>query len=93
MITRHRANNEMLAKKANAFYILAMGKKLQFRKDMTIEDALRLHPEARDIFIKHGMSCIACLASTLETIEVGAEMHGAKIDRILADLNRLLESD
>jgi hybrid cluster-associated redox disulfide protein len=50
-------------------------------------EILRLNPRAREIFARHGMGCIGCLASTTETLENGAKMHGINVDALLRELN------
>jgi hybrid cluster-associated redox disulfide protein len=59
-------------------------------KSTPIINALRSHPKARDIFVKHGMGCIGCMGSMTETIEDGAKMHDIDIDALLSELNNLL---
>ncbi|MDI6689980.1 MAG: DUF1858 domain-containing protein [Actinomycetota bacterium] len=66
---------------------------MQFNKEMRIREALLAHPRAREIFIKHGMGCIACVAATMESIEIGALMHGVDVDAIVKDLNDLESID
>lgn len=51
---------------------------------------LQSHPQARDIFAKHGMGCIGCMGATTETIENGAKMHDINVEALLKELN---ESD
>lgn len=60
-------------------------------KSTPIIDALRSHPQAREIFRRHGMGCIGCMGSMLETIENGAYMHDIDIDALLEELNELLK--
>lgn len=62
---------------------------MRFTEDMSIYDALQAHPRARDVFVAHGMGCVACMASTMESIAGGAEMHGVDAAVIVDDLNRL----
>ncbi|TCL31807.1 hybrid cluster-associated redox disulfide protein [Anaerospora hongkongensis] len=56
-------------------------------KNTPIMEILRLNPRAREIFARHGMGCIGCLASTTETLENGAKMHGINVDALLRELN------
>lgn len=58
-------------------------------KNTPIIDALRSHPGARDVFMKHGMGCIGCMGSTSETIENGAKMHEIDVDALIEELNAL----
>lgn len=59
-------------------------------KSTPIIDALRSHPQACEIFTRHGMGCIGCMGSMTETIENGARMHDIDIEALLAELNSLL---
>lgn len=59
-------------------------------KNTPIIEALRSHPQARDIFIKHGMGCIGCMGSASETIENGAKMHEIDVDALINELNALM---
>lgn len=61
-----------------------------FTKSTPIIEALRSHPQAREIFAKHGMGCIGCMGSMTETIENGANMHDIDVDSLLLELNNLL---
>jgi len=58
-------------------------------KNTPIIVALRSHPDAREIFMKHGMGCIGCMGSTSETIENGAKMHGIDVESLVKELNSL----
>ncbi|MGE5576011.1 MAG: DUF1858 domain-containing protein [Syntrophothermus sp.] len=59
-------------------------------KKMTILEVLRIHPQVRDVFVKHGMGCIACMGATMETIESGAHMHGVDPEAVVKEINALL---
>lgn len=62
---------------------------ITFHKDMSILEALELHPEARTVFERHGMTCCLCMGAMSESIEAGAIMHQVDPEDIVADLNRL----
>jgi hybrid cluster-associated redox disulfide protein len=62
---------------------------VMFTKDMSILEALEVHPECRRIFEHHGMACCLCIGANIETIEAGAIMHDVDPDFIVAELNRL----
>ncbi len=66
---------------------------MKFRPEMSIKEALRLHPGAREIFINFGMECVTCLGMELESIEDGAKMHSININSLIDELNRLIEID
>jgi hybrid cluster-associated redox disulfide protein len=59
-------------------------------KDMTFGDVLRNFPKAGPILAGHGLHCIGCHISTVESIEQGVYAHGMseeKLDEIIEDLN------
>lgn len=61
-------------------------------KETTIIEALQAHPQAREVFVRHGMSCIGCMGAAMESIENGARMHGVDPEAVVADLRKLLEA-
>lgn len=60
-------------------------------KQTTIIEALQSHPQAREIFVRHGLGCIGCMGAAMESIESGARMHGVDPDAVVKELNELLE--
>lgn len=62
-------------------------------KDMTISQAVRLHPALQRVLEEHGMGCSYCMASLDETIEGGARMHGVSLERLLQALNQALSPE
>lgn len=64
-----------------------------FTKDMSIQDALLAHPQAREVFERYGMACLDCMASTMESIEAGASMHDIDANAVVADLNELAKGN
>ena len=64
-----------------------------FSKEMSIMEALQVHPKARDIFKKHGMACLSCMGAMQESIEAGADMHGIDIELLINELNELEQCD
>lgn len=66
---------------------------VRITKDTTILEALQAHPRSREVFLKHGLGCIACMGATMESIESGARMHGMEPDELVDDLNRLVEEN
>ena len=59
-------------------------------KDMSILEAVNQHPEAVDIFMKHGLHCVGCAAARFENIEQGATAHGINVDALIQDLNQTI---
>ncbi len=65
----------------------------QITKEMSIEEAINIHPKAVEVFNKYHMGCFSCMGATAESIESGAQMHGVDVEELLADLNALLENN
>jgi hybrid cluster-associated redox disulfide protein len=68
---------------------IGMGKKVT--KDMIIADVLKMDRGTAPIFIKHGMHCLGCPASSGESIEDASAVHGIDADKLVEDLNKYLE--
>lgn len=66
---------------------------VRFKKEMTILEALKNHPRATKVFVRHGMGCIACMGAVNETIEDGAALHGVDSDLLIKELNSLLKKN
>jgi hybrid cluster-associated redox disulfide protein len=64
-----------------------------FRPDMTVDAAMALHPSTRWVFAAYHLSgCANCSSSSAETLAEVAEGYRLSLDRLLADLNGLLEA-
>ncbi|MDD2572904.1 MAG: DUF1858 domain-containing protein [Bacillota bacterium] len=59
--------------------------------DMTIAQVLMMDRSTASIFMKHGMHCIGCPASSGESIEEASAVHGINADDLLRDLNEYFE--
>lgn len=64
-----------------------------FYKEMSLMEALQVHPKAREVFKKHGMACLSCMGAIQESIQVGADMHSIDIELLMQELNDLVEKD
>lgn len=62
-------------------------------KDTRISDIIKVCPSAPGVFLKHGMGCFACMASSAETLEEGAEMHDVDVQLIIDELNGVCGSE
>lgn len=65
---------------------------MKITKEMSITEIVQKHPESIDVFMKHGMSCLGCAAARFENIGQGAAAHGIDVDKLVADLNKVVES-
>lgn len=65
-------------------------KKPYFDGSETIADILAEMPEASEILLSHGLSCVSCHINVAESLREGILGHGfdeGTVERILADLN------
>lgn len=60
---------------------------MKITKDMLIADIIRSYPDAIEILLDNGMSCIGCPASQMESLEEAAMVHGLDIDKMMKELN------
>ncbi len=61
-------------------------------KDMTIGEIRSLSPRTNEVMNQiFGPGCFQCPNSKTKTIEFGAQMHGKDVDKVVEDLNRVLE--
>ena len=61
----------------------------EITRDTMIRDVLVSHPDAADVFDRHGLACASCLASGMDTVSAVASMHDVSVDALLAELNAL----
>jgi hybrid cluster-associated redox disulfide protein len=64
--------------------------KQKITKNTTIEEALKLKPEAAELLFNIGMMCVGCPMAQQETIEQGCRAHGmekGEIDELIKKLN------
>lgn len=57
-------------------------------KDMLIREVLTARPDAAEILMSHGLGCVGCPGSQMESLEEAAAVHGMKLDDLLAALNK-----
>ena len=57
--------------------------------DTIIVDALYINPNAGEILMKYGMHCLGCAIAHGETVGEAAEVHGADLEKMLDELNRI----
>ena len=62
---------------------------MQITKDTIIDEVLKAYPDAIRVFMKYNLGCIACMGATMESIEMGARMHGVDPEPIVKELNEL----
>ena len=71
--------------------------KTEITKDIMIGDLVAYYPEFGQVLMEeYGFHCIGCMAAGMETLEQGAQVHGMDpkdIEKMLEDLNRLIQKD
>ena len=50
-------------------------------------EVVQKHPETAEVFMKHGLHCIGCMAAQYESIGEGAKAHGIDVKKLVKDLN------
>ncbi len=68
--------------------------KIEITKDILIGDLVDRYPELGSVLMdEYGFHCIGCMASGMETLEQGAQVHGMdqkEIKKMVDDLNQLV---
>jgi len=68
-----------------------MAKETKITKDMGIGEVVQKHPEAFEVFSRHGLHCVGCVIAQFENIEQGAVAHGIDADKLVEDLNKAIK--
>ena len=61
---------------------------MKITKDMLIGDIIRSHPEAIEVLLRYGMSCIGWPGSQMESLEEAAMVHGLNVEGLMNELNK-----
>lgn len=70
------------------------GEQKKFSKELTIGQAMRMHPRAAEVFMGfHLGGCSHCAISEEETIEQVSQGYGIPVDMLINALNSLFEYD
>lgn len=56
-------------------------------ENTTIFEALQINPNAGAILKAYGMHCLGCALAHGETIKEAVDVHGADLEKLLAELN------
>lgn len=59
---------------------------MEIKKDMLIGEVIRKKPEAIEILLRHGMGCVGCPSSQMESLEEAAMVHGLDLNSLMKDL-------
>ncbi len=64
---------------------------MKITKDTKLGELISKHPETAEVFMKHGLHCIGCMAAQFETLGQGAKAHGIDIKKLVEDLNKVIK--
>ncbi|MGA3038719.1 MAG: hypothetical protein ABSE64_14685 [Vulcanimicrobiaceae bacterium] len=65
----------------------------QFSKDLTVEQAFKVHAGARRVFARfHLGGCSNCAISEHETVEQVSQGYGIPLDMLMSELNKLFDA-
>lgn len=60
-------------------------------KQMGIVEIVQKYPQTAKVFRAHGMGCLGCMAAQFENLEQGAAAHGIDLNKLIADLNEVIQ--
>lgn len=60
-------------------------------KDMSIIEIIQTYPQTIEVFAKNGLGCIGCAAAKFENLEAGAKVHGLDPDKLIEEINEVIE--
>ena len=64
----------------------------KFTADMKIVDALKAHPQAKEVLARYQLICEGCGGAAAESLTHAARNHGLPVETLLQELNELLVS-
>jgi hybrid cluster-associated redox disulfide protein len=60
---------------------------MKISKDTTIGEIVRTYPNSVKVLFGFGLGCVGCPSAQAETIEEACQVHGIKVEEMLAKLN------
>lgn len=67
-------------------------RKQPITKDMTIGQVLKDYPQTEKVFEKFfGPGCFTCPGAIMESIDLGAVLHGLEVEDVVRELNQAVE--
>lgn len=68
---------------------------MKITKEMGIMEIVQKNEKCAEVLMNNGMHCLGCAASRFESLEQGCKAHGMddeKINKIVKELNEVVES-
>jgi hybrid cluster-associated redox disulfide protein len=69
-------------------------KAIKVTKDSNLAEVVYKNPEAAEVLIDYGLHCVGCAASSYDTVEAGAKVHGLsdkEIDEMIERVNEVIK--
>lgn len=66
--------------------------KPKITKDMNLAEIVFRYPIAGEILLDYGLHCVGCIASSFDTIEMGAQVHGMSKEEVEEMVDRINEA-
>lgn len=60
-------------------------------KEMTIGEIIRVDQAVIPVLLDSGMHCLGCPSAQAESLEEAAMVHGIEVDKLVEDINKVLE--
>lgn len=63
-------------------------------KEVNLGELVYNHPETAEVILDYGLHCVGCFASSVDTLEQGAKLHGlsdADIAELVDRLNEVIK--
>lgn len=67
---------------------------VKITKDMNLGELIQLYPDAAQVLLDYGLHCVGCFANSMDTIDMGAKIHGmsdSEIDELVDRVNEFIE--
>ena len=66
----------------------------EINKNMVIGDVLDKKPAAEKVIAKYfGNACFSCPGVRMESLELGASIHGIDVDTMIKEINEIEDSE
>ncbi|MDO4483312.1 MAG: DUF1858 domain-containing protein [Clostridia bacterium] len=63
---------------------------MEITKDTTMGELLSYDWGISQVLLMNGMHCVGCPSHAMESIEMGCQVHGIDVNKLLADINEYL---
>lgn len=68
-------------------------KEIKITKDVNLSELVYKYPETEEVLLDYGLHCAGCIASSFDTLEAGAKVHGLvdkDIDELVERINEVV---